>query len=203
MEELTYVRKDIIAALKKGCLPLAKWCSNAWGSDGNVGIALDDAEQTKILGLRWIPHQNVITYQIKPMPSREKWTKRQVISQIGQLFDPNGLAAPAIITAKVLIQELWKIQIDWDDHIPEEQNQLWKNYLGQLENMEIKIPRWLGTKTGWYTELHFFSDASEKAYGTCVYIRTVTEDGNITTALLQSKTKVAPIKITTIPRLEL
>ncbi|XP_026330484.1 uncharacterized protein LOC113237982 [Hyposmocoma kahamanoa] len=52
-------------------------------------------------------------------------------------------------------------------------------------------------------ELHSFSDASQNAYGACVYLRSEDSEGNVTINLLCSKSKVAPIKATTIPRLEL
>jgi len=47
------------------------------------------------------------------------------------------------------------------------------------------------------TELHGFSDASEGAYGACTYLRSVDVMGNITTKLLCSKSRVAPLK--TVP----
>lgn len=52
-------------------------------------------------------------------------------------------------------------------------------------------------------ELHAFSDASSKAYAAVVYIRSIYPDGRVLTNLLTSKTKVAPIKKQSIPRLEL
>lgn len=166
-------------------------------------VTLEDEEQRGVLGLRWIPHHDVLTYRIKPTLTQPSWTKRQVVAQIGQLFDPNGFAAPVIITAKILIQGLWKLNLDWDDHIPPQQHQQWQQYLEELNQMDIRIPRWLGTKTDWNTEIHLFSDASERAYAACAYARTIDSEGNITVHLIQSKTRVAPVKAVTIPRLEL
>ncbi|GFY60656.1 DUF1758 domain-containing protein, partial [Trichonephila inaurata madagascariensis] len=48
-----------------------------------------------------------------------------------------------------------------------------------------------------------YSDASEAAYGAVVYMHCVKEDGTITTKLAGSKSRVAPIKVISIPRLEL
>ncbi|XP_045448098.1 uncharacterized protein LOC123656463 [Melitaea cinxia] len=45
--------------------------------------------------------------------------------------------------------------------------------------------------------------ASERAYGACLYIRSVHKSGLVTVHLLTSKNRVAPIKPTTMPRLEL
>jgi hypothetical protein len=52
-------------------------------------------------------------------------------------------------------------------------------------------------------EMHGFSDASEVAYGACIYIRTVDIQGKVTTRLLSSKSRVASLKKLSIPRLEL
>ncbi|XP_045447869.1 uncharacterized protein LOC123656208 [Melitaea cinxia] len=52
-------------------------------------------------------------------------------------------------------------------------------------------------------EMHVFSDASQVAYGSGVYMRSVAANGDITVKLLCSKSKVSPVKPTTIVRLEL
>ncbi|GFS80356.1 integrase catalytic domain-containing protein [Trichonephila clavipes] len=48
-----------------------------------------------------------------------------------------------------------------------------------------------------------YVDASESAYGVVVYMHSVKEDGTTTTKLISSKSRVAPIKVISIPRLEL
>lgn len=52
-------------------------------------------------------------------------------------------------------------------------------------------------------ELHGFGDASTKAYGATVYIRYVDEAGHISIQLVMSKSRVAPIKTVSLPRLKL
>lgn len=52
-------------------------------------------------------------------------------------------------------------------------------------------------------ELRCFSDASEVAYGACIYLRSTDVQGKITTKLLCSKSRVAPLKRLSLPRLEL
>ena len=52
-------------------------------------------------------------------------------------------------------------------------------------------------------ELHNFADASTSGYGQCSYLRVKDEDGNVNVSLVMGKSCVAPLKITTIPRLEL
>jgi hypothetical protein len=52
-------------------------------------------------------------------------------------------------------------------------------------------------------QLHGFCDSNEKAYGACLYLRSVNQQGEVTTKLLCSKSRVAPLNKITLPRLEL
>ena len=52
-------------------------------------------------------------------------------------------------------------------------------------------------------ELHGFADASAKAYGACVYIVYRLKNGESEVCLVTAKSRVAPLKGETIPRLEL
>lgn len=53
------------------------------------------------------------------------------------------------------------------------------------------------------TEVHGFCDASQRAYGACVYIRTQVGEQDYRSVLLCSKSRVAPLKVLSLPRLEL
>ena len=68
----------------------------------------------------------------------------------------------------------------------------------------IMIPRWYGFHRGQCqnVQLHVFCDASEIAYGAVAYFRAVI-DGHVDVSFVISKTRLAPIKTLTIPRLEL
>ena len=64
------------------------------------------------------------------------------------------------------------------------------------------MPRYVLTSANTQGEIHGFADASQRAYGCCIYYR-VFVDGVYKTHLLIAKSKVAPIKVQTLPRLEL
>ncbi|XP_057671208.1 uncharacterized protein LOC130902936 [Diorhabda carinulata] len=51
--------------------------------------------------------------------------------------------------------------------------------------------------------MHGFSDASEDAFGSCIYLRSIDANGEVFTSLLCAKSKAAPLKTVTLPRLEL
>ena len=52
-------------------------------------------------------------------------------------------------------------------------------------------------------ELHHFSDASQRGYGQCSYIRLINTADQIYCALVMAKSRVTPLRTITAPRLEL
>lgn len=64
------------------------------------------------------------------------------------------------------------------------------------------IPRQITiSKATWY-DLHGFCDASEND-GACLYLRSIDYSGNVKVQLICAKSRVAPLKSISIPRLEL
>ncbi|XP_067275875.1 uncharacterized protein [Pseudorasbora parva] len=95
----------------------------------------------------------------------------------------------------------------WDDPLPDGLQPRWEHWRADLANLEkIEVPRCIvPAEFGIITrrEIHHFSDASTKGYGQCSYLRLENEQGDVHCALLMAKSRVAPLKVTTIPRLEL
>lgn len=80
----------------------------------------------------------------------------------------------------------------------------WNAYYNELEELkDVKIPRWLGIFPGAPVQLHTFCDASQKAYGAVIYVRTQIDDNKFDIRLLTSKSRVADLQSVTIPRMEL
>jgi hypothetical protein len=127
------------------------------------------------------------------------------LSFVAKLYDPLGWAAPVVITAKILLQELWLLKNDWDAPIPQELVQRWKDYVDDLPHLaRARVPRWTGQrKENSSLELNGFADASSRAYATVVYLRVIHSESNFQVNLICAKTKVAPVKTISIPRLEL
>lgn len=75
--------------------------------------------------------------------------------------------------------------------------------LPEVEKIYIPCCKFLNNSIYEYVQLHGFSDASEAGYSAVVYIRIVSFDNQIKTNLLIAKSKVAPLKNISIPRLEL
>lgn len=223
VEEACELRKQLSEMLEKGGFRLRKWASNCpmaleGVSEDNLairkgdGINLDPDPAVKTLGLTWMPKTDQLKFHfnIPEVQKGQQMTKRQVLSIIVTLFDPLGLLGATITTAKIVMQLLWKIRdgndqaLDWDAPIPSMVGELWTNFHKQLPLLnEIRIDRCIVTPGAVHMEIHCFSDASEKAYGCCAYVRSIDSAGRIRIRLLTSKSRVAPLKCQTIPRLEL
>jgi hypothetical protein len=132
-------------------------------------------------------------------------TKRKILSTVASFFDPLGKINPIIVLAKIFLQHLWRLKIDWDESLPMEYQTQWERFCQQLPLLEsLKIPRLVRTAgTATNIELHGFSDASLQAYGCCIYMRSINTSSEITVKLLCAKSKVAPIKTLSLAKLEL
>lgn len=133
-------------------------------------------------------------------------TKREVLSDSAKIFDPLGLISCVTILPKIIFQRLWERGTAWDEPLPPDNQKEWLNWRTQLPEISaIRIPRCY-TPVGSDIvdrQLIGFSDASEKAYCGVVYLRSFDTAGGVYTSLVMAKTRVAPIKKVTLPRLEL
>ncbi|XP_031337190.1 uncharacterized protein LOC116166375 [Photinus pyralis] len=104
-----------------------------------------------------------------------------------------------------MMQKLWQLKLDRNESIPMDFSTKWINYYDDLKSVaELRIHRNVISHLNYTSiELHGFCDASEVAYGCCVYVRTTVDNCNYETRLLCSKSRVAPLKAISLPRLEL
>ena len=131
-------------------------------------------------------------------------TKRSDLKLSAMVFDPMGFLSPCTMEMKILFQELCLDKVDWDSNLPKHLLGTWNSLLNKLKCLNnVKIPCCYFTSRPVQFELHGFSDTSNRAYAGVVYIRSLYEDGGVNVRLVASKTRVAPLKRQTIPRLEL
>ncbi|XP_029159529.1 uncharacterized protein LOC114931579 [Nylanderia fulva] len=162
-----------------------------------------EGESHATLGLRWHPQGDWFSFTIRPRSTTDL-TKRRVLAETARLFDPMDWLAPVVIRAKILIQSTWLQRLDWDSPLPDQDAHRWRQLLNQLPLLDhIRVDRWLSTGDDQsQLQLHGFADASERGYAAVVYIRNAaTEKTSIN--LLMAKSKVAPVKQVSLPRLEL
>jgi len=207
------LQQDLIDMLKKGGFTLRKWLSNHPAllkhlSPEDVGrkllLSFGNENVIKALGLLWNPTTDKLIFYAQTNQDNAP-TKRSVLRSIASIYDPLGLLSPVIIQCKIFMQQLWQLKVNWDDPLTTELKEHWQRIKRNLPIVKcIQIDRLvISEEKSERIELHGFSDASEVAYGACIYLRSIDVQGKITTKLLCSKSRVAPLKRLSLPRLEL
>ncbi|XP_043263201.1 uncharacterized protein LOC122403641 [Colletes gigas] len=172
LEEAIKLKNDVSSILATSGFELRKWATNesrilnpSDGIQSHVHITSD--KEIKTLGLLWESQMDILRFLVQK-PFEHRVTKRTILSDISQIFDPP--------------------RTDWASYYSS-QNIITRTMAATTAEAE-KI------------ELHGFCDASQKAYGACLYLRTF-NNGQWTTKLICAKSRVAPLKVITLPRLEL
>ncbi|XP_023247631.1 uncharacterized protein LOC111643689 [Copidosoma floridanum] len=187
-------------------MALGKWASNnsfiLEGLEVMAAKAInrkqDDAVST--LGLQWLPSSDSFTFKPKGMLVGHEITKRIVLSEIVRLFDPLGWIAPIIVSAKIVLQDIWLLSLGWDELLPDDLQSRWTRFRSEMQQISlISLPRWLGGLEAEEWHLHGFADTSKRAYAAAIYA----VYPNCSAQLLFAKTKLAPTKVQSLPRLEL
>lgn len=211
-EDAIQLAKEMETILDKAGFKLCKWSSNSetllqeFDSDHENSMVFsgEEKEETTILGLKLLFAKDQFTFEVKTPELNDVITKRKIVSQVAQWYDPEGYISPVIVVGKRIIQDLWKLKLDWDEKVPKEMAEFWMEFrkeMGYLKN--FRLDRWLRTSSQVKIQLIGFSDSSQIAYGAVLYVRVEHPDGKIECTLLNSKSRVAPLKPITIPRLEL
>ncbi|GFW52531.1 uncharacterized protein TNCV_404591 [Trichonephila clavipes] len=204
--------KDIAHVLSTRGFHLRKWNSNSTEflaqfsehsyHDARVEFYKDSNESSKVLGLFWNSSNDTFGFQ----PSLEltpPLTKRRILSESSKIFDPLGLLSPCTVFMKIFYQKLWLTKTDWDSPIPQQLTEDWLKFQKAFNAINyLTVPRWVILTADNTVELHGFADASSLAYAAAIYCRQK-HNSKIKVQLLVSKTKVAPVKQVSIPRLEL
>ncbi|GFX11544.1 uncharacterized protein TNCV_5141201 [Trichonephila clavipes] len=206
MEAQTKALKNQLSGiLKKGGMELHKWGSSHWELASNTirDYEFENPIETKTLGVSWKSQEDCFIFKIA-VELKDSYTKRCVLSTIARLFDPLGLLGPVVTRAKIFIQSLWSLKIDWIEELPFERTKEWHRFLEDFNRVSsICIDRCIVHPQATRVELRSFADALEKCYGAVIYCRSQSPDGATTVKLVTSKSRVAPVKSVTMPRLEL
>ncbi|XP_015760809.1 PREDICTED: uncharacterized protein LOC107339965 [Acropora digitifera] len=133
--------------------------------------------------------------------------RRGILSTVSSVYDPIGFLAPLMLQGKSILQDLCGLSLDWDDPVPDDVKMKWEKWRMEVMKLRsIKIPRcYKPNPFGRVVraELHHFSGASIQGYGQCSYLRLEDEKHNVHCEFVMGKSRVAPLKPVTIPRLEL
>nr|XP_012152412.1 PREDICTED: uncharacterized protein LOC105664083 [Megachile rotundata] len=206
--DIKQLKHELSSILESAGFPLRKWATNCPLSQDEDLKAVANKElaaekDPKTLGLIWAVRADTLQWSVASSDST-RVTKRVMLSEIAKIFDPLGLVGPVIIQAKILMQRLWQLKTGWDESVSQELHLEWLQYrsnLGKLVN--LRVPRCTIISKYNRIELHGFSDASQDAYGACIYLRSELGPGRWEVRLLCAKSRVAPLRSLSLPRLEL
>ncbi|XP_023289527.1 uncharacterized protein LOC111674257 [Orussus abietinus] len=208
VEHARELRAQLTSILDSAGFELRKWAANdprILIQDANAPSSkpLQSDKDPKTLGLLWTSDTDMLRFSVQ-LSLQRPVTKRTILSEISKIFDPLGLIGPATVQVKLLLQRLWQLQVKWDESLPQDIHTSWMEFQRQLEDLnDLSIHRRILCDQPISTELHGFCDASERAYGACIYVRTTDAHGRHFVRLLCAKSRVAPLKTVSLPRLEL
>ena len=207
--------EDISFMCTLGGFHLTKWLSNAREvievvpeserAKSMKDLSFDSFPDDRALGVHWKLQTDSFGFNVAVTDAKP--TRRNLLSITSSVYDPLGLASPFVMTAKAILQDACLLNLDWDDKLPESLLQKWTVWLEELPYLkDLSLPRCFkpphfGKVTS--IQLHHFADASETGYGIVSYIRQINDHGDIHCSFVVSRSRVAPLKRITIPRMEL
>ena len=213
VETAQHLQNQLSDVLAMAGFNLRKWSSNEAAVIENVPVSdrlptidinTGEPPKNKTLGVMWEAARDVFLFQVKQPDMSVIPTKRSVLSAIAALYDPLQFLAPFVIRAKILMQEIWMAGLDWDDVLPSNLRMKWETWVSELQDLShVAIPRCLRLSNSESVDLHLFSDASKDAFASVAYLVCHYTSSPSTSRLIASKCRVSPLKVVTIPRLEL
>ncbi|TKS65758.1 hypothetical protein D9C73_028515 [Collichthys lucidus] len=209
--------RELEAACSMGGFRLHKWISNSRAVLTSIPQA-DRAREVKTLdlesgelptertlGIQWQIQSDKLTFSISL--KNQPYTRRGILSIISSVYDPLGFICPFTLTAKNILQDLCKHNYAWDKELPDHYVHQWQEWMSGLSSIgELTVDRCIkpnncGAITS--AQLHHFSDASESGYGCVTYLRLINTRHEVHISFIMGKSRVAPLKQTTMPRMEL
>lgn len=171
----------------------------------DLDLCSDLLPTQRSLGLSWDLNSDKFVFSVNDQD--KPITRRGILSTINSLFDPLGFISPLAISGKILLREIVPPGTDWDDPLSLEHETKWNTWIKALTSIGcFQIPRMIIPTSISLTkdiEIHIFSDASEKAISAIAFLKSVDLTGSTAVGFLLAKSKLAPLKGHTIPRLEL
>ncbi|XP_053662228.1 uncharacterized protein LOC128711380, partial [Anopheles marshallii] len=219
VDEAVTLAEDVRLVHSKGGFEIRNWLSNSkdvvhklrWGVNQNKCVDMSSNQGTeKVLGMWWNTDDDMLTFRINPRMDEELLaggrlpTRREVLSTLMMIYDPLGLIGHFLMFLKILLQDLWRTGIHWDKKVEGEAAKKWLRWTGLLPELEKLMIRrcYRSITSSPCVQLHVFTDASQSGMAAVAYLR-FEESGVVECALVGSKTRVAPLKLLSIPRLEL
>ena len=203
--------KELVHLLHPGGFKLTKFVSNVPnladridGSSKSIEpkvIVSCQEDSSHVLGLKW-DHTNdtLVVSRGTSCAITKSLTQRLVLCLVSKVFHPIGLVAPFTVGARLLLKDIWRVTgQQWDDELPQDMVQrflYWSADLPKLENIKISRSYFSGPFDN--IELLMFGDSSQDIFSAVAFLQ-----ARVKTPTGHEKTRVAPMKVMTVPKLEL
>jgi hypothetical protein len=211
-EEAKKLTSGVDRILETGGFKVKGWQSNKDLEERKTELNEINVPQSqtdaKVLGVSWDSVKDVLKYKFEIEAVKcdiTDLTKRKILSQIARIYDPIGFVAPFLVRAKINLLELWEEGVDWDDELAPSTQKKWSSYFEEMKQLNgVSFERCICPRNVVEPPiLCVFADASRGAFGTCAYLRSEISSGEVKVKFIAAKSRVAPLKELTIPRLEL
>ena len=182
VSEACSLASEVSCLLREAGFILTKWMSNsrevlsnipeADGAKPTLDLDFENLPVERTLGVQWDVEKDAFLFKVRE--PHQPPTKRGILSAVSSLYDPMGFVCLVVPEAKKILQRLWKLNLGWDDLIPEDLQSLWNE---------------------------LFSDASEDGYGLCSYLRHVYACRTVRCSFLVGRSRSSPVRPISIPGL--
>jgi len=122
----------------------------------------DEANPIKVLGMCWATTTDYLSLSLKHLHHRTTTmtTKWEVLKNASKLFDPLGIRSPVSVCAKLFMQKLWHLHVNWDESLDAIVREEWTAIMDDIQKLsELAFNRRYFKKEFSIT-LHVFADAT-------------------------------------------
>ena len=91
-----------------------------------LDLDLDSLPLERALGVQWCIESDCFQFNI--VLQDKPCTRRGILSTISSIFDPLGFVAPLLLDGKSILQELCRLDVSWDDPIPDDIKIKWEKW---------------------------------------------------------------------------
>ena len=213
LEEARTVALESIELLASRGFQLVKWTSNKQAKSAlteiskdklaasirtiNLQTEADTLPEFKAVGCVWDAEQDLLKIEFS-FDCPKQFTRRNLLSQINRQYNPLGFSAPLLLKGRLILQQLAIDGLSWDEEVGPQCAKAWNDWLNLcMKWKDISLPRWYFANASVSVkdpkecefELHVFSDASNQAYGSVVYLRRIVK-GIPSTSFVFGKSRI-------------
>lgn len=201
---LKRIKNLVINILESANMKLHKFASNCYEALSDLesdklynGQMNFDDGLVKTLGVLFCPKKDSFGFRVKSVANEvNRISKRKILSNLCEIFDPLGFLAPVNLKLKILWQDVVSTGVTWDEDVDELHLTAYNKIVSEMHLLQnIDIPRWVRYVPGKKIEIHGFCDASKRAYGAVIYLKVIDGDSS-EVVILRGKTHLFKIEDT-------